>query len=190
MVDMQQEGAAKFLEGYKVYMRPIEAQEAELYLSLLNDNEVRRLTGTKPVFGQEATRSYLEAKRQDASEVLLWIVDKRTDEPVGDIQLMDVDHSNRSAGIRIAITTEHQGQGYGSEAMDILLDYAFGVLNLHRIELNVFDYNERARHVYKKLGFVEEGIQREALYYNHQYYDSVIMSILEDEYRLRKARKL
>ncbi|SDW71287.1 Acetyltransferase (GNAT) family protein [Marininema mesophilum] len=64
-----------------------------------------------------------------------------------------------------------------------MLEYAFGVLNLHRVELDVFSYNERAIHVYEKLGFKKEGILRESLFYDHQYHDSIIMSMLEKEYR-------
>nr|WP_231558770.1 GNAT family protein [Brevibacillus thermoruber] len=95
-----------------------------------------------------------------------------------------------NANIRIAITSrEHQGRGLGTEAMRLLLDYGFGILNLHRIELNVFSYNARAIRAYEKLGFQREGVQREALYYNHQYHDSIIMSILEDEYRAKHVKK-
>lgn len=103
---------------------------------------------------------------------------------IGDIALQDIDSTNRNANIRVNISEEeNQGRGYGSEAMELMLGYAFGVLNLHRIELNVFNYNDRALHVYEKLGFMQEGVQREALFYDHQYHDSIMMSILEDDYR-------
>lgn len=73
--------------------------------------------------------------------------------------------------------------------MKLMLDYGFGVLNLHRIELNVFDYNARAMHVYEKLGFKREGVQREALFYDHKYHDSILMSILEDGFRALHVRQ-
>jgi len=107
-----------------------------------------------------------------------------TDEIIGDIAIQGIDSMNRNASIRIAISNNgHQGKGYGQEAMKLMLDYGFGILNLHRIELNVFAFNDRATHVYEKLGFVKEGVNRDALYYNHQYHDSITMSIFEDEYR-------
>ena len=93
---------------------------------------------------------------------------------------------NRNANMRIAIgSDEHLGMGYGPDAMRLLLEYAYGNLNLHRIELQVFDFNQRAIKAYEKVGFKREGVQRDALYYEHRYYDSIIMSMLEDEYRAK-----
>jgi len=74
-------------------------------------------------------------------------------------------------------------KGYGSEAIILALNYGFGMFNIHRIELSVFEFNERAIGVYEKLGFVKEGIKRDSLYFNHKYYNEIIMSILEDEFR-------
>jgi RimJ/RimL family protein N-acetyltransferase len=75
------------------------------------------------------------------------------------------------------------GKGYGSEAMRLMLDYGFGILNLHRIELDVFAFNERAIRAYEKLGFQKEGIKRDCLFYEYEYHDAIIMSILADEFK-------
>ncbi|MBO8165029.1 MAG: GNAT family N-acetyltransferase [Brevibacillus sp.] len=188
--EKQPNTAVRFLEGQQVYLRPISLDDTELYFQMLYHPEMRRLTGTQRWFTKEQIYRYLEGKTQDTSSVLLLIALRDTDEVIGDIALQQIDPANRSASIRIAINeSHHQGKGYGSEAMLLLMEYGFGVLNLHRIELNVFAYNERAMHVYEKLGFKREGVQREALYYNHQYHDSILMSILEDEYRALHQKK-
>ncbi|CAJ1001263.1 MULTISPECIES: GNAT family N-acetyltransferase [Bacillales] len=180
----------RFLEGDRVYLRPIGLDDTDLYFRMLFDPEVRRLTGTQKSFTREQIYRYIEGKTQDPSSLLLLIALRETDEVIGDIALQSIDNVNRNANIRIAINSqEHQGRGLGTEAMRLLLDYAFGILNLHRIELNVFSYNSRAIRAYEKLGFQREGVQREALYYNHQYHDSIIMSILEDEYRAQHLKK-
>ncbi|MCR8845000.1 GNAT family N-acetyltransferase [Paenibacillus sp. SC116] len=174
----------KLLTGSRVYLRPINGEDAGLYYEQLYVEETRRLTGTHKFATKEQICRYIEAKSQDSSCVLLLIALKESDEVIGDIALQDIDTINRSAGIRIAISYEqHQGQGFGQEAMLLLLDYGFGVLNLQRIELEVFTFNARAAHVYEKLGFVREGIKRKALYYHHQYHDVITMSMLADEYR-------
>ncbi|MBR2569260.1 MAG: GNAT family N-acetyltransferase [Paenibacillus sp.] len=173
-----------WLEGDNVYLRPVEVEDSEAYYGTIYDADVRRLTGTKAAFSKHQVTHHLEAKGLDSSSILLWIIRKDTNEPIGDIELQDINGMNRSAGIRIAIHDHaHQGKGHGSEALRLMLDYAFGIANLHRVELNVFAYNERAIHVYKKIGFKQEGVQRDALFYNHRYYDSILMSMLEDEYR-------
>jgi Acetyltransferases, including N-acetylases of ribosomal proteins len=176
----------RFLEGTKVYLRPIELADTDWYFASLYDKNTRRLTGTQKHYSREQIARYIEGKSQDSSSVLLLIVTCDDDQPVGDIAIQDVDTINRNASVRIAINNDaYQGKGYGTEALRLMLDYGFGILNLHRIELNVFSFNERAVHVYEKLGFKREGVQREALFYDHQYYDSILMSILEDEYRAR-----
>lgn len=175
---------ARFLEGQKVYLRPIGAEDTEWYYHSLYDSETRKLTGTQRQYTKESIAAYIERKSQDDSSVLLLIALRDNDELIGDIALQDIDVYNRNCNIRVAINSQAQtGKGYGSEAMRLMLDYGFGILNMHRIELNVFDYNSRAIHVYEKLGFKREGIQREALFYNHAYHDSITMSILEHEFR-------
>ena len=74
------------------------------------------------------------------------------------------------------------GHGYGTEATQLVLDYGFNEMKLHRIELLVLDFNNRARRVYEKLGFVVEGVQREARLIDDKWCDVIQMSILEGEY--------
>ncbi|MNI77853.1 Spermidine N(1)-acetyltransferase [compost metagenome] len=121
--------------------------------------------------------------------MLLLIALKDNDEVIGDTAIQDMDRGNRTANLRIAIgDPEHQGKGYGREALLLMLDYGFGILNLHRIELEVYTYNKRAAHVYESVGFVREGVRRQTLYYNHEYHDVIVMSMLENEYRERYLR--
>ncbi|MNV26265.1 Spermidine N(1)-acetyltransferase [compost metagenome] len=176
----------RLLEGEQVYLRPISLEDTELYFRTLFDPETRRLTGTARSFNREFIAGYIERKSQDQSGLLLLIALRENDAAIGDIALQDMDALSRSANIRIAINdAEHQGKGYGSEALRLMLDYGFGICNLHRIELNVYAYNERAQRCYEKVGFRQEGVQRDVLFYNHQYHDSILMSMLEDEYRER-----
>jgi RimJ/RimL family protein N-acetyltransferase len=111
------------------------------------------------------------------------IADPASDAARGEIVLMDIDELNRCADLRISLFYEDDfGRGYGTEALRLVLDYAFNTLKLHRVGLDVFDYNARAIHVYEKLGFRREGVLRDALYYDGAFHDSVLMSILEDEW--------
>lgn len=180
---MRQSKYPKFLEGKKVYLRPIERDDAAYYYRSLYEPQGRIMTGTQKIYSEQSIERYLESTSSDASRVHLLIGLQENDETVGDIAIQDIDSMNRNANVRIAIFEErHQGFGYGSEAMRLLLDYAFGVLQLHRVELNVFSYNERAIRAYEKVGFTVEGRQREALYYNFEYHDSILMAILAREY--------
>lgn len=179
----------KFLQGERVYLRPIEKEDAEnCYKSLFN-TEVRRLTGTQKSYSRTNIDLFIDKISQDDSRVDLIIAMQENDQTIGDIALMDIDLQNRSGAIRIAINSEQDfGKGYGTEAMRLVLDYGFGILNLHRIELDVYSFNERAIHTYEKLGFKREGTKRDALYYDYQYHDSIIMSILQDEFHINSSR--
>lgn len=93
-----------------------------------------------------------------------------------------------TTSVSIAIADKFQGCGYGREAMNWAIDWAFGYGNLHRVEIATGGYNERAIHLYKSLGFVEEGRKRKAFYMNHKWHDQVDMAMLdEDYYKIRKA---
>ncbi|KQY82130.1 acetyltransferase [Paenibacillus sp. Root52] len=176
----------RLLEGERVYLRPFEQSDVDTYFPGLFNSETRRLTGTQNSFTRAQVERYVENAAQDDSRLMLLIALQETDQVIGDIVLMDMHSKNRSAHLRIAIdNAEHQGKGYGSEAMLLLLDYGYGICNLHRIELEVYAFNERAIRTYEKLGFQREGISRDVLFYNHQYHDAIRMSMLEDEYRER-----
>lgn len=174
------------LPGDKVYLRPLNGEDAELYYHMFYDAQTRRLTGTQKHITKEGIIRYIDRKSGDDSTVLLLIALRENHEVIGDIAIQDIDRNNRTANIRIAIgDNKHQGKGYGSEALRLMLDYGFGIVNLHRIELEVFSYNKRALHVYERIGFTREGVRRQALYYNHEYHDVILMSMLEKEYRER-----
>ena len=80
---------------------------------------------------------------------------------------------------------EERGHGYGTEAVRLLLDFAFKDLNLHRVYLRVFVTNEAALRVYEKVGFVREGVLREAAYIDGKYVDVAVLGILRDEHASR-----
>ncbi|MDK8190263.1 GNAT family protein [Paenibacillus sp. UMB7766-LJ446] len=176
----------RLMETKRIYLRPFESTDVDGYFPGLFDAEMRRLTGTQNSFTRSQVERYIENAAQDDSRLMLLIALQENDQVIGDIALMDMHTKNRSAHIRIAIdNTENQGKGYGSEALLLMLDYGFGICNLHRIELEVYAFNQRAIRTYEKLGFQREGVRRDALFYNHQYHDAIQMSILEDEFRER-----
>ena len=104
---------------------------------------------------------------------------------LGDVVLSGIDEDNRSGAFRIALTgPDVFGKGYGTEATRLLLGYAFDVVGLHRVSLEVFDFNPRAQRAYEKAGFVREGLQREALWWDGEWHDVVTMAILKNDPRL------
>ncbi|KAJ5129841.1 acyl-CoA N-acyltransferase [Penicillium bovifimosum] len=89
---------------------------------------------------------------------------------------------HRSATLAISLRGGYRGQGYGGEAINWALDWAFEQAGLHRVGLTAFSFNHRALHLYKKLGFVEEGREREAVQHFRVWHDIVILGMLESEW--------
>lgn len=173
----------KFIEGKRIYLRPIENSDLDLIYASLWDKEGRRLTGTQTVFSRPGIQQWFEDVSEDDSRIDLIICLQEKDQPIGDMAMMEIDHQNQNATVRIAIfKKEYLGNGYGTEAMSVLLDYGFNILNLHRVDLEVFAFNKRARKSYEKLGFKQEGIMRDKLFYDGEFHDAILMGVLKEEF--------
>jgi RimJ/RimL family protein N-acetyltransferase len=128
-------------------------------------------------------KDWIEKKTKGKDEVILSIVVKNGSRLIGNVGLHNINRVTRSAMLGIALgDLDMASRGLGTEAIRLMLDYGFGTLNLHRIELFVHDFNERAIRAYKKIGFVEEGRKREALYMDGKYHDELLLAVLKDEW--------
>ncbi|KAI1267565.1 acyl-CoA N-acyltransferase [Xylariaceae sp. FL1019] len=110
--------------------------------------------------------------------------------PIGVISLTRpaekmVQHAN--SAMSLLISQKYQRQGYGTEAITWALDWAFDYARLHRVELSVYDWNKDAMRLYVKLGFKDEGVKREALWFKGEWHDMHEMGILEQDWRGRAA---
>ncbi len=160
----------------------------DAYFLLLQDEESLRLTGTQAAFTREQAARWLASMGDREGRVDLAILLRETDELMGEVVLKDIDVTNRSASLRIGLRTPFTSQGYGTEALQLMLAHAFETLHLHRVELEVFAFNPRARHVYARLGFRQEGVRREVLWWDGAWHDAILMSLLAPEYSAHKAR--
>jgi RimJ/RimL family protein N-acetyltransferase len=103
--------------------------------------------------------------------------------PLGNCGLHNIDWRNRSADAGIFIGEVNRwNQGYGTEAMQLLLAHGFETLNLHRIALRVYENNPGAIRSYEKVGFTVEGHQRQAEFQSGEYLDVILMSVLRSEW--------
>lgn len=179
------------LRGELVVLRPIRAEDADGMWEMVSDPEGRRLTGTTAAFTREQVEAWCAEVAARDGRVDLAITTHDSDEYLGEIVLLDVDHENANADIRLSLRPGFRGRGYGGEAIDLVLAHAFAAppdgLGLHRVGLDVLSINPRARMLYENLGFVVEGRRREVFRDGEFWSDSVLMSVLEDEYRAATA---
>lgn len=170
------------LVGSRVRLRPFREDDLDALWQMLCDEEGNRLTGTHTAFTREAAEQWYRSRGQDTDRLDLAIATLEDDTCVGEVVINDLDAGNRSCGFRISLTGPSQyGRGYGTEATRLLMAHAFEV-GVHRVELEVFDFNPRARHVYEQVGFVVEGIRRDALLWDGEYHDAIVMGLLSHEW--------
>jgi len=176
--------------GDLVTLRPVRAEDAAVLHRLMEDPEVTRLTvsahstaeltGPSPWSVEQLTEIY--ARWAEAADRIVWaVVENATGETVGEAVLNDLDSGNLSCGFRIWLSGA-LGRGLGSDATRLSVQHAFDV-GLHRVELEVYDFNPRARRVYEKVGFVHEGTKRHALLFDGEWVDCHLMAILSRDRR-------
>lgn len=116
------------------------------------------------------------------TQVRCAIVDEESDDILGLISLISIDHISGSAELHLMIGNEKsRGKGAGTFAVQEILNHAFNNLNLRRVELTVLEDNTSAIRLYEKMGFIKEGIKRQAKYKNGRYVNMILYSILRDE---------
>lgn len=171
----------KFLESEHILLRPFEAGDEDFFLQWLNDADTRAKIGVTLPTSKIQANAYVN--RNDNNSVWFAIIRKDDMKLIGEIGLLRMYPMWRTTDLTIIIPDkENQGKGYGTEAINLLMDYAFGMLNFNRISIGVVGFNTNALAFYKRVGFIQEGIQEQGYYYNYTYYDFIMMRILRDEF--------
>ncbi|QIM23045.1 GNAT family N-acetyltransferase [Phycicoccus sp. HDW14] len=174
------------LVGELVTLRPARAEDADALDRIIReDDEVAVLTGSvhdsrAPVSGppiEELREVYGRWAAAD-DRLVLAVLDNVDGAVVGEVVLNDWDPGNRSCGFRTFVGARGRGRGLGTEATRLVVGHGLGPMGMHRIHLEVYDTNPRARHVYEKVGFVHEGTGRDALLLDGRWVDVHFMAVL------------
>jgi len=174
-------------------LRPARRDDLDTLLKWSNDPETTKWLLIDPPMtraGESVWLDYMLSSTTDRLFVICRVGGAEDGTPIGTISLSQISRKHRKARVGIAIFEEAaRNHGLGTEAMELLLDHSFYALGLHRVELDVFEDNERAIRSYKKCGFVSEGIVRECYVKNGKFITVILMSILEDEWKKRRGMR-
>jgi RimJ/RimL family protein N-acetyltransferase len=166
-------------------------RDADAQVRWFADSEYTRLADNGPatIWAGWQNREWCERQTEYAYWFGIRTLDQ--DELIGGLDLGGINQVAGNAWVGIGVgEREYWGRGYGTEAMALLLRFGFDQLDLRRVTLNVFEYNQRAQASYAKLGFVEEGRQREWLMRGGKRWDLVHMGVLRAEWKAVEAKFL
>lgn len=172
----------KKLVGDNIYLSPRNLEAVEQFTEWLNDFEVTDYTGkSAQLITLEDEIKYFANPKEN--ERIFFIVRKDDEKLIGTVGLHQINHINRCATLGIFIGDKSgRNKGYGTEAINLVLEYGFKYLNLNNIKLDVYEANQRAIACYKKCGFKEYGRRRKSEFIYGKYYDKIEMDILSEEF--------
>ncbi len=174
----------EIVPGEHIFLSHVQREDLPLYSRWFADLELTAYLGaTGMAFMPEHEEEWYQKVVQDRGNKTFAIIVRETRQPIGSVSLMNVNHQHRRAEMGIAIGEKTAwGRGYGSEAVRLICDYGFTFLDLHMIYLWHTAFNERGHRAYLKAGFQVAGRLREALSFNGQRYDHVLMDLTREDF--------
>jgi RimJ/RimL family protein N-acetyltransferase len=177
--------ATNLLQGPRVRLTAVTLDDLPTIARWNQDAGFARLFEANPAAPKAPStlEPWLEENNRSNTSYLFGVRLLDGDELLGFVELNSILWPHRHTWVSIAIgDAANQGQGYGAEALGLALQFAFQELNLHRVQLTVFSYNQRAIALYEKLGFRREGIFREHLERDGTRFDMYLYGILRPEW--------
>jgi RimJ/RimL family protein N-acetyltransferase len=176
------------IRGSKTRLRALEQEDLPRCVRWFNDPKVRRFLNMRyPLSMTEEEKWWARRLEGGMENDPIFAIEAEDGTHIGNIGLHNLERENRRAMLGIAIgEVAYWSRGYGSDAIQAMLGWAFGYLNLNRVYLTVYAYNERAIRCYLKCGFQHEGTMRQAQYGDGQYSDEWMMGILCEEFLARQ----
>lgn len=170
------------LKGKNIILRPLKITDWEKTLQWRNNMTIKKMAMIHPFPITEIVEKewYKNILKSTSDKSIYFAITKEDDSAIGFINLNKINyiHKNCTLGIIIGEISE-QNKGYGKEAIEIIIDYAFHSLNLNKITVEVVEHNNKALNLYKKIGFIEEGRLKDQYLSEGKYYDVSLMSIFQ-----------
>ncbi|KYH35470.1 spermidine N(1)-acetyltransferase [Clostridium tepidiprofundi DSM 19306] len=174
------------LIGKKVILRDYRKEDAKLAHQYINDFELRKFLtpGIPYPLTLEEEQNWVDSQSKSDKNTFSFAIESIKDSKyIGGCGINNIDWKNSIATVGIFIGNKNYlGKGFGTDAMNLLLEFIFCEMNIHKVKLHVYSFNKRAIRSYEKCGFVKEGTLRQELFREGKYHDEYIMGILREEF--------
>jgi len=180
------------LIGERILLRALEPEDMEMLRDTVNDPEIERMVvGWSFPVSRAQQLEWYERVKKDRDHLRLAIEIKETGEAIGLATLGPIDWKNRKAFHGIKLKSDApKGQGYATEAVFLIMKYAFEELQLNRLDGSILEYNVPSQRLYEKCGWKVEGRVRQSVFKGNAFHDQITVGILRDEYfSLVKAKE-
>ena len=171
--------------GKKVRLREYKKEDVKQAQSFINDPEVKRLLhpGIPYLYTFEDELKWFEGMSATKERYSFAIETLEDNKYIGGCGINDIDWKNSVIVVGIFIgDKDYWSKGFGTDAMQVLIKFIFEQMNIHKIKLHVYSFNDRAIKCYEKCGFKQEGILRKEVFKDGKYYDDIVMGLLSEEY--------
>ncbi|MFW9906105.1 MAG: GNAT family N-acetyltransferase [Candidatus Thorarchaeota archaeon] len=175
-------------------MRGLELSDVDELMKFWNNLELQRFLSGSQIASRDEEEEWIRStweRRRKGEAYIFGIFLQEQNQYIGNIEIGIINRIAQRGDLGISIFNPHYwNKGIGTEAISLILKFAFSSLNLRTIELEVFEFNKRAQTCYQNVGFIEVGRKRQAHYVNSQFYDIILMDISASEFFTKlKERK-
>ena len=172
------------LVGKHIRLRAIEPEDLEFLFNIENNELFWEVSHTQTPFSKYLLKQYVENCHLDiyeAKQLRLVIEEIKTQKEIGLIDLFDFNPQHRRAGIGILIDQNHQQNGFASEALELLINYSFSILNLHQLFANIATDNHKSISLFTKHHFQEIGIKKDWLLSKGSFKDEILFQLINEK---------
>ncbi|MBD3928075.1 MULTISPECIES: GNAT family N-acetyltransferase [Staphylococcus] len=164
----------------QINLRALKKSDSNLILNWMKNEKLRYLIGTVYPITELEHENWFQ-NRMLEKDNRMFVIDLDNKKSIGIVGFKNLDWVNRNSELFIYIgDEEYWGKGYGTQALELIIKFAFNKLNLHMLYLEVFSYNKNATKTYERLGFKQDGILRQSKFQDGKYYDKIIMSKINE----------
>lgn len=170
------------LLGKNISLRALEPTDLDFLFNTENNELFWEISSTQTPYSKYILQKYIENSHQNIYEAKQYrfVICNTKNSAVGLIDLFDFNPQHKRVGVGIVLNPEHQNNGYGSEALELVIDYAFTYLNVHQIFANITSNNTQSIQLFEKFNFEKVGIKKDWIYCNSGFKNEILFQLIKN----------